>query len=242
MANIDNELDDLYAQLSSLSRSGREDSSSSSTASSTKSSSVKSRPSSNSGNSSRVSDSSLPRKSISKVTTPRATSPVDSKPFSDNKIDSVKSLFAHELKERVGSQKTPDGQSINKANLKPYSDKQDKLRRYINDLERVDQQDVDEQVKDQSEKKSTQNGRRLQKLSFRNETSFEIIDNSESAVVILDREELLQSKSLFANSKKRKLGEAITERDNSSYVNTSAKLLKDNNSFGPLKLKKYSSR
>jgi hypothetical protein len=241
MANIDNELDDLYAQLSSLSRSGRENSSSA-TASSTKSSSVKSRPSSNSGNSSRVSDSSLPRKSISKVTTSRATSPVDSKPFSDNKIDSVKSLFAHELKERVGSQKTPDGQSINKANLKPYSDKQDKLKRYINDLEGIDQQDVDEQVKDQSEKKSTQNGRRLQKLSFRNETSFEIIDNSESAVVILDREELLQSKSLFANSKKRKLGEAITERDNSSYINTSAKLLKDNNNFGPLKLKKYSSR
>ncbi len=241
MANIDNELDDLYAQLSSLSRSGRENSSSS-TASSTKSSSVKSRPSSNSGNSSRVSDSPLPRKSISKVTTPRATSPVDSKPFSDSKVDSVKSLFANELKERVGSQKTPDGQSINKANLKPYSDKQDKLKRYINDLEGIDQQDVDEQVKDQSEKKSTQNGRRLQKLSFRNETSFEIIDNSESAVVILDREELLQSKSLFANSKKRKLGEAITERDNSSYVNTSAKLLKDNNSFGPLKLKKYSSR
>ena len=52
MANIDNELDDLYAQLSSLSRSGREDSSSS-TASSTKSSSVKSRPSSSSGNYSR---------------------------------------------------------------------------------------------------------------------------------------------------------------------------------------------
>ena len=116
------------------------------------------------------------------------------------------------------------------------------MRRYINDLERVDQQDVDEQVKDQSEKKSTQNGRRLQKLSFRNETSFEIIDNSESAVAILDREELMQSKSLFANNKKRKLGEAILERDNSSYINTSAKLLKDNNNFGPLKLKKYSSR
>lgn len=217
MANIDNELDDLYAQLSSLSRSGRE-------------------------NSSRVSDSPLPRKSISKVTTSRATSPVNSKPFSDNKIDSVKSLFANELKERVGSQKIPDGQSINKANLKPYSDKQDKLKQYIRDLEIIDQQDVDEQVKDQSGKKSTQNGRRLQKLSFRNETSFEIIDNSESAVVILDREELLQSKSLFANSKKRKLGEAIAERDNSSYINTSAKLLKDNNNFGPLKLKKYSSR
>ncbi|MBU6197883.1 MAG: hypothetical protein KGO93_10000 [Cyanobacteria bacterium REEB446] len=241
MANIDNELDDLYAQLSSLSRSGREDSSSS-TASSTKSSSVKSRPSSSSGNYSRVSDSSLPRKSVSKITTSRVSSPVDSKPFSDSKVDSVKSLFANELKERVGSQKTPDGQSINKANLKPYSDKQDKLRRYINDLERVDQQDVDEQVKDQSEKKSTQNGRRLQKLSFRNETSFEIIDNSESAVAILDREELMQSKSLFANNKKRKLGEAILERDNSSYINTSAKLLKDNNNFGPLKLKKYSSR
>jgi len=241
MANIDSELEDLYAQLSSLSRSGREDSSSS-TASSTKSSSVKSRPSSSSGNYSRVSDSSLPRKSVSKITTSRVSSPVDSKPFSDSKVDSVKSLFANELKERVGSQKTPDGQSINKANLKPYSDKQDKLRRYINDLERVDQQDVDEQVKDQSEKKSTQNGRRLQKLSFRNETSFEIIDNSESAVAILDREELMQSKSLFANNKKRKLGEAILERDNSSYINTSAKLLKDNNNFGPLKLKKYSSR
>jgi hypothetical protein len=241
MANIDNELDDLYAQLSSLSRSGREGSSSS-TASGAKSSSVKSRPSSNSGNSSRVSDSSLPRKSISKVTTSRATSPVNSKPFSDNKIDSVKSLFASELKERAGSQKTPNGQSTNKANLKPYSDKQDKLKQYIRDLERVDQQDLDEQVKDQSETKSMQNGRRLQKLSFRDETSFDIIDNSESAVVILDREELMQNKSLFANVKKRKLGEAITERDNSSYINTSAKLLKDNNSFGPLKLKKYSSR
>ncbi|MFZ4085270.1 MAG: hypothetical protein ACOYK1_07025 [Vampirovibrionia bacterium] len=241
MANIDSELDDLYAQLSSLSRSGREKSSSS-TASSTKSSSVKSRPLSNSGSSSRASDSSLPRKSISKITTSRVTSPENSKPFSDNKIDSVKSLFASELKERVGSQKTPNGQLTNKANLKPYSDKQDKLKRYINDLERVDQQDLDEQVKDQSETKSMQNGRRLQKLSFRDETSFDIIDNSESAVVILNREELMQSKSLFANNKKRKLGEAILERDNSSYVNTSAKLLKDNNSFGPLKLKKYSSR
>ena len=241
MANIDNELDDLYAQLSSLSRSGREKSSSS-TASSTKSSSVKSRPLSNSGSSSRASDSSLPRKSISKITTSRVTSPVSSKPFSDNKIDSVKSLFASELKERVGSQKTPNGQLTNKANLKPYSDKQDKLKRYINDLERVDQEDLDEQVKDQSETKSMQNGRRLQKLSFRDETNFDIIDNSESAVVILYREELMQNKSLFANNKKRKLGEAILERDNSSYINTSAKLLKDNNSFGPLKLKKYSSR
>jgi hypothetical protein len=237
MANIDNELDDLYAQLSSLSRSGRENSSSS-TASSTKSSSVKSRPLSNSRNS----DSSQPRRSTSKITSSKVTSPVNSKPFSDNKIDSVKSLFAHELKERAGSQKIPNEQLTNKANLKPQSDKQDKLKQYIRDLERIDQQDVDEQVKDQSEKKSTQNGRRLQKLSFRNETSFEIIDNSESAVVILDREELMQSKSLFANSKKRKLGEAITERDNSSYINTSAKLLKDNNNFGPLKLKKYSSR
>ncbi len=242
MANIDNELDDLYAQLSSLSRSGREDSSSSSTASSTKSSSVKSRPSPSSGNYSRASDSSLPRKSVSKITTSRVSSPVNSKPFSDNKIDSVKSLFANELKERVSSQKTPNGQLTNKANLKPYSDKQDKLKQYIRDLEIIDQQDVDEQVKDQSEKKSTQNGRRLQKLSFRDETSFDIIDNSESAVVILDREELIQNKSLFANNKKRKLGEAILERDNSSYVNTSAKLLKDNNNFGPLKLKKYSSR
>jgi hypothetical protein len=241
MANIDSELDDLYAQLSSLSRSGKADSSSS-TASSVKSSSVKSRPAPSSGNSSRVSDSSLPKKSISKITSPRVTSPENPKPFSDNKIDSVKSLFASELKERVGSQKTPNGQLTNKANLKPYSDKQDKLKRYINDLERVDQQDLDEQVKDQSETKSMQNGRRLQKLSFRDETSFDIIDNSESAVVILNREELMQSKSLFANNKKRKLGEAILERDNSSYVNTSAKLLKDNNSFGPLKLKKYSSR
>lgn len=241
MANIDSELDDLYAQLSSLSRSGREKSSSS-TASSVKSSSVKSRPAPSSGNSSRVSDSSLPKKSISKITSPRVTSPENPKPFSDNKIDSVKSLFASELKERVGSQKTPNGQLTNKANLKPYSDKQDKLKRYINDLERVDQQDLDEQVKDQSETKSMQNGRRLQKLSFRDETSFDIIDNSESAVVILNREELMQSKSLFANNKKRKLGEAIQERDNSSYVNTSAKLLKDNNNFGPLKLKKYSSR
>jgi hypothetical protein len=241
MANIDNELDDLYAQLSSLSRSGREKSSSS-TASSTKSSSVKSRPLSNSGSSSRASDSSLPRKSISKITTSRVTSPVDSKPFSNNKIDSVKSLFASELKERVGSQKIPNGQLTNKANLKPYSDKQDKLKRYINDLERIDQEDLDGQVKDQSETKSMQNGRRLQKLSFRDETNFDIIDNSESAVVILNREELMQSKSLFANNKKRKLGEAIQERDNSSYVNTSAKLLKDNNNFGPLKLKKYSSR
>jgi hypothetical protein len=237
MANIDNELDDLYAQLSSLSRSGRE-SSSSSTASSTKSSSVKSRPLSNSRNS----DSSQPRRSTSKITSSKVTSPVNSKPFSDNKIDSVKSLFAHELKERVGSQKIPNEQLTNKANLKPYSDKQDKLKEYIRDLEVIDQQDLDEQVKDQSEKKSTQNGRRLQKLSFRDATSFEIIDNSESAVVILDREELMQSKSLFANSKKRKLGEAVTERDNSSYINTSAKLLKDNNNFGPLKLKKYSSR
>jgi hypothetical protein len=241
MANIDSELDDLYAQLSSLSRSGKADSSSS-TASSVKSSSVKSRPAPSSGNSSRVSDSSLPKKSISKITSPRVTSPENPKPFSDNKIDSVKSLFASELKERVGSQKTPNGQLTNKANLKPYSDKQGKLKRYINDLERVDQQDLDEQVKDQSETKSMQNGRRLQKLSFRDETSFDIIDNSESAVVILNREELMQSKSLFANNKKRKLGEAILERDNSSYVNTSAKLLKDNNSFGPLKLKKYSSR
>jgi hypothetical protein len=237
MANIDNELDDLYAQLSSLSRSGRENSSSS-TASSTKSSSVKSRPLSNSRNS----DSSQPRRSTSKITSSKVTSPVNSKPFSDNKIDSVKSLFAHELKERVGSQKIPNEQLTNKANLKPYSDKQDKLKEYIRDLEVIDQQDLDEQVKDQSEKKSTQNGRRLQKLSFRDATSFEIIDNSESAVVILDREELMQNKSLFANSKKRKLGEAITERDNSSYINTSAKLLKDNNNFGPLKLKKYSSR
>ena len=237
MANIDNELDDLYAQLSSLSRSGRE-SSSSSTASSTKSSSVKSRPLSNSRNS----DSSQPRRSTSKITSSKVTSPVNSKPFSDNKIDSVKSLFAHELKERVGSQKIPNEQLTNKANLKPYSDKQDKLKEYIRDLEVIDQQDLDEQVKDQSEKKSTQNGRRLQKLSFRDATSFEIIDNSESAVVILDREELMQSKSLFANSKKRKLGEAVTERDNSSYINTSAKLLKDNTNFGPLKLKKYSSR
>jgi hypothetical protein len=237
MANIDNELDDLYAQLSSLSRSGRENSSSS-TAGSTKSSSVKSRPLSNSRNS----DSSQPRRSTSKITSSKVTSPVNSKPFSDNKIDSVKSLFASELKERVGFQKTPNEQLTNKANLKPQSDKQDKLKQYIRDLERIDQQDVDEQVKDQSEKKSTQNGRRLQKLSFRDATSFEIIDNSESAVVILDREELIQNKSLFANSKKRKLGEAITERDNSSYINTSAKLLKDNNNFGPLKLKKYSSR
>jgi hypothetical protein len=237
MANIDNELDDLYAQLSSLSRSGRENSSSS-TASSTKSSSVKSRPLSNSRNS----DSSQPRRSTSKITSSKVTSPVNSKPFSDNKIDSVKSLFAHELKERVGSQKTPNEQLTNKANLKPYSDKQDKLKEYIRDLEIIDQQDVDEQVKDQSETKSMQNGRRLQKLSFRDDTSFDIIDNSESAVVILDREELIQNKSLFANSKKRKLGEAITERDNSSYINTSAKLLKDNNNFGPLKLKKYSSR
>jgi hypothetical protein len=237
MANIDNELDDLYAQLSSLSRSGRENSSSS-TASSTKSSSVKSRPLSNSRNS----DSSQPRRSTSKITSSKVTSPVNSKPFSDNKIDSVKSLFASELKERVDSQKTPNEQLTNKANLKPYSDKQDKLKEYIRDLEVIDQQDLDEQVKDQSEKKSTQNGRRLQKLSFRDATSFEIIDNSESAVVILDREELMQNKSLFANSKKRKLGEAITERDNSSYINTSAKLLKDNNNFGPLKLKKYSSR
>jgi hypothetical protein len=241
MANIDSELDDLYAQLSSLSRSGKADSSSS-TASSVKSSSVKSRPAPSSGNSSRVSDSSLPKKSISKITSPRVTSPENPKPFSDNKIDSVKSLFASELKERVGSQKTPNGQLTNKANLKPYSDKQGKLKRYINDLERVDQQDLDEQVKDQSETKSMQNGRRLQKLSFRDETSFDIIDNSESAVVILNREELMQSKSLFANNKKRKLGEAILERDNSSYVNTSAKLIKDNNSFCPLKLKKYSSR
>jgi hypothetical protein len=242
MANIDNELDDLYAQLSSLSRSGRESATTTASKSSTKSSSVKSRPLSNSGNSSRASDSSLPRKSISKITTSRATSPVSSKPFSDNKVDSVKSLFANELKERVGSQKTPNGQSTNKANLKPYSDKQDKLKQYIRDLEIIDQQDMDEQVKDQSETKSMQNGRRLQKLSFRDDTSFDIIDNSESAVVILDREELIQNKSLFANSKKRKLGEAITERDNSSYINTSAKLLKDNNNFGPLKLKKYSSR
>jgi hypothetical protein len=241
MANIDNELDDLYAQLSSLSRSGRENSSSS-TASSTKSSSVKSRPSPSSTNSSKIPDSSRPIRSTSKITSSKVTSPVNSKPFSDNKIDSVKSLFAHELKERVGSQKIPNEQLTNKANLKPYSDKQDKLKQYIRDLEKIDQQDVNEQVKDQSEKKSTQNGRRLQKLSFRNETSFEIIDNSESAVVILDREELMQSKSLFANSKKRKLGEAVTERDNSSYINTSAKLLKDNNNFGPLKLKKYSSR
>jgi hypothetical protein len=237
MANIDNELDDLYAQLSSLSRSGRENSSSA-TASSVKSSSVKSRPLSNSRNS----DSSQPRRSTSKITSSKVTSPVNSKPFSDNKIDSVKSLFAHELKERVGSQKTPNEQLTNKANLKPYSDKQDKLKEYIRDLEIIDQQDVDEQVKDQSETKSMQNGRRLQKLSFRDDTSFDIIDNSESAVVILDREELIQNKSLFANSKKRKLGEAITERDNSSYINTSAKLLKDNNNFGPLKLKKYSSR
>jgi hypothetical protein len=204
MANIDNELDDLYAQLSSLSRSGRE-SSSSSTASGTKSSSVKSRPLSNSRNS----DSSQPRRSTSKITSSKVTSPVNSKPFSDNKIDSVKSLFAHELKERVGSQKIPNEQLTNKANLKPYSDKQDKLKEYIRDLEVIDQQDLDEQVKDQSEKKSTQNGRRLQKLSFRDATSFEIIDNSESAVVILDREELMQSKSLFANSKKRKLGELL---------------------------------
>jgi hypothetical protein len=237
MANIDNELDDLYAQLSSLSRSGRENSSSS-TASGTKSSSVKSRPLSNSRNS----DSSQPRRSTSKITSSKVTSPVNSKPFSDNKIDSVKSLFASELKERVDSQKTPNEQLTNKANLKPYSDKQDKLKEYIRDLEIIDQQDVDEQVKDQSETKSMQNGRRLQKLSFRDDTSFDIIDNSESAVVILDREELIQNKSLFANSKKRKLGEAITERDNSSYINTSAKLLKDNNNFGPLKLKKYSSR
>jgi hypothetical protein len=221
-------LDDLYAQLSSLSRSGRENSSSS-TASSTKSSSVKSRPSPSSTNS-------------SKITSSKVTSPVNSKPFSSNKIDSIKSLFAHELKERVGSQKIPNEQLTNKANLKPYSDKQDQLKRYINDLERIDQEDLDEQVKDQSETKSMQNGRRLQKLSFRDETSFDIIDNSESAVVILDREELIQNKSLFANSKKRKLGEAILERDNSSYINTSAKLLKDNNNFGPLKLKKYSSR
>lgn len=242
MANIDNELDDLYAQLSSLSRSGREDSSSSSTASSTKSSSVKSRPLSNSGNSSRVSDSSRPIRSTSKITSSRVTSPVNSKPFSGNKIDSVKSLFAHELKERAGSQKIPNEQLTNKANLKPHSDKQDKLKRYINNLERINQEDLDEQVKDQSETKSMHNGRRLQKLSFRDETSFEIIDNSESAVVILNREELMQNKSLFANNKKRKLGEAITERDNSSYINTSAKLLKDNNNFGPLKLKKYSSR
>jgi hypothetical protein len=241
MANIDNELDDLYAQLSSLSRSGRENSSSS-TASSTKSSSVKSPPLSNSRNSSKIPDSSRSRRSTSKITSSRVTSPVNSKPFSDNKIDSVKSLFASELKERVGFQKTPNEQLTNKADLKPHSDKQDKLKEYIRDLEMVDQQDLDEQVKDRSEKKSTQNGRRLQKLSFRDATSFEIIDNSESAVVILDREELMQSKSLFANSKKRKLGEAITERDNSSYINTSAKLLKDNNNFGPLKLKKYSSR
>lgn len=241
MANIDNELDDLYAQLSSLSRSGRENSSSS-TASSTKSSSVKSRPLPNSGNPSRVSDSSRPIRSTSKITSSRVTSPVDSKPFSDNKIDSVKSLFASELKERVSSQKTPSEQLTNKANLKPYSDKQDKLKQYIRDLESIDQQDLDDQVKDQSEKKSTQNGRRLQNLSFRNEASFDIIDNSENAVVILDREELVQNRSLFANNKKRKLGEPPTERDNSSYINTSAKLLKDNNSFGPLKLKKYSSR
>jgi len=241
MANIDNELDDLYAQLSSLSRSGRE-STTTAGKSSTKSSSVKSRPLSNSGNSSKISDSSQSRRSTSKITSSKVTSPVNPKPFSDNKIDSVKSLFASELKERVGSQKVPNEQLTNKANLKPYSDKQDKLKQYIRDLEIVDQQDLDEQVKDQSETKSMQNGRRLQKLSFRDETSFDIIDNSESAVVILDREELIQNKSLFANSKKRKLGEAITERDNSSYVNTSAKLLKDNNNFGPLKLKKYSSR
>ncbi|MFM7457872.1 MAG: hypothetical protein ACKO3R_04330 [bacterium] len=241
MANIDNELDDLYAQLSSLSRSGRENSSSS-TASSAKSSSVKSRPLSNSGNPSRVSDSSLQKKSISKITNSKTGSPVNSKPFSNNKTDSVKSLFTNELKERVDSQKTLIKQLSNKGNLNSYSDKQNELKRHLDDLEKIDQQDLDDQVKDQSEKKSTQQGRRLQKLSFREETNFDIIDNSESAVVILNREELIQNKSLFVNNKKRKLGEPMMERDNSSYINTSAKLLKDNNSFGPLKLKKYSSR
>ena len=234
MANIDNELDDLYAQLSSLSRSGREDSSAPSRATSVKSRSVP--------NTSGTSGSSFSKKSISKLASARATSPVDSRPFSGNKIDSVKSLLASELKERVASQKTTDGHSNNKADLKLHSDKQSKLKDYIRDLERLDSQNLDEQVKDRSDKKTMQNGRRLQKLSFRDETSFDIIDNSESAVVILNREELMQNNSLFTNNKKRKSDEAIMERDNSSYVNTSAKLLKDNNTFGPLKLKKYSSR
>lgn len=234
MANIDSELEDLYAQLSSLSRSGK-DSVSSSESKPTLTKNSRSEPRSSARQ-------QVAKKSISKIVPQKTLSAPAASAFSETKINNVKSLFASELKERSRTENTPELSKFNKANLASPADKQNELRERLADLDNLNDEIFNTKVKDESSKKTVQNDRKLQKLRFREDTSFDIIDNSESAVVVLNREELIQNRSLFANNKKRKAGEVLADRDNSSYVNTSAKLLKDNNSFGPLRLKKYSSR
>lgn len=230
MANIDGELDDLYSQLSALSRPAASD--------------IKEKKGSveRSTTRARSRSSSVNRspKTISKLAN-SVLPPITSSPFNAEKIENVKTLLVNEFKNRAVAENNRVIDS--KADLKAWSDKQSKLQQYIRELEVLKQSvNTADFVKDRSEEKTVQNGRTLQKLSFKEETSFDIIDNSETAVTILNRDELISNKQLFANGKKRKAGDLLADRDNSTYINTSAKLLKDNNTFGPLKLKKYSSR
>ena len=203
MADIDNELDDLYSQLSSLS---------------------------NGAKSSLRSNSSGLEKLVSKKKINVS--------FSPNKIDRVKSIFASEINNR---QRGSNNNIFDSAGLKERADKQIDLEASLSQLNQDEIEDIETKVRDNLGKKENISGNIFQKINS-NTPSFEIIDNSESAVTILDRDELISNKSLFVNQSKRKSGEKPADRDNSNYVNTSAKLLKDNNTFAPLQLKKYNSR
>ncbi|MCH2228462.1 MAG: hypothetical protein MK033_11865 [Candidatus Caenarcaniphilales bacterium] len=203
MADIDNELNDLYKQLSSLSNgsSNRYESSGSAV--------------------SRIS----PNENLNKA-------------FSSNKVEKVKSIFASEISNRNLKSKNV----FDSANLKSPADKQDQLSEYLENLDEDEIRNIEDKVHDNLNKKENQNNNIFQKLNLNDEPNFEIIDNSEAAVTKLDRDELIYNKSLFVNQSKRKTGDAPADRDNSNYVNTSAKLLKDNNTFAPLHLKKYNTK
>lgn len=203
MADIDNELDDLYSQLSSLS---------------------------NGAKSSPKSNSSGLEKLVSKKNINNSVSP--------NKIDRVKSIFASEINNR---QQGANKNIFDSAGLRERADKQNDLKASLSQLNQDEINDIKSKVRDNLGKKENISGNIFKKIN-NNKPSFEIIDNSENAVTILDRDELISNKSLFVNQSKRKSGEQPVDRDNSNYVNTSAKLLKDNNSFAPLQLKKYNSR
>lgn len=200
MADIDSELDDLYSQLSSLSKS------------------TKSNPESNSSR-------------LEKIVTKKNIN--DS--FSPNNINRVKSIFTSEINNRRRENK------LVSTDFKEKADKQNDLEVGFDHLDLEEINDIETKVRDNLGKKENISGNIFKKI-HNNKPSFEIIDKSESAVTILDRDELISKKSLFINNSKRKSGDKPTERGHSNFVNTSAKLLKDNNTFAPLQLKKYSSR
>jgi hypothetical protein len=111
----------------------------------------------------------------------------------------------------------------------------DRLLDYLSSLETTSKSEAYEERK------------KLYSTKYKEKESFKIIENNEPKIgTRVDREELERSKMLFINRGKKKdktkFKQIDYERDNSKYINTTAKVISNNNQFAPLQLKKFSSR